>query len=173
MMTKEQFKNILAGLISNYPGLKIDNAAQFNFWYESLKDIDYELCQIGVMKMVQTLKFTPTIASIREACTLDNTPTVTEAWDEVMSCVKGYGSYREVDALESMEPITRRVVESMGYRNICMSENIMAERAHFIKLYDQMAIRERQDNLLPNGLREQLKLASDKLSIKRLEASDV
>lgn len=171
-MTKNEFKNIVAGLVSNYPGLKIENQAQFNFWYESLKDIDYELCQIGVMKMVQTLKFTPTIANIREACTIDNSLPVTDAWDTVMSCVRYCGSYRETEALEKMDPTTRRVVESIGYRNLCMSENIMADRAHFIKLYEQIATRERQDNLLPVGLQEKLKLMSEKFDMKRLEASD-
>lgn len=168
-MTKEEFKNILAGLMSNYPGLKIDNTAQFNFWYESLKDIDYDVCKLGVMKMVQTLKFTPTIANIREACTVDKTVLVSDAWDEVMTCVRRYGSYREVDALDSMGPTTRRVVESIGYRNLCMSENIMADRAHFIKLYEQMAERQRQDNLLPCGLKNQIELLNERLDMKRLE----
>jgi len=171
-MTREEFKNIVAGLMSNYPGLKIDNTAQFNFWYESLKDIDYKLCQIGIMKMVQTLKFTPTIANVREACTIDNSLPVTDAWDTVMSCVRYCGSYRETEALERMDPTTRRVVESIGYRNLCMSENIMADRAHFVKLYEQMATMERQDKLLPTGLREQLKLAGEKLGMKSLEVSD-
>jgi hypothetical protein len=37
-----------------------------------------------------------------------------------------------------------KIVENMGWQNLCMSENEMADRAHFTKAYDTMQKREKQ-----------------------------
>ena len=50
-----------------------------------------------------------------------------------------------------MDPLTRQVVKQLGFRNICVSENPMAERANFRQCYEIMAKREqtRQQVALP------------------------
>lgn len=160
-MTREEFKVILAGLMSNFKGFKIIEPEHFAFWYEALKDIDYQVCQLGVLKLVQTLRFPPTIADIRAACTPDSSVTAADAWSQVVDAIKHCGYYREREALDGMDPMTRKTVESMGYKNLCISENNMADRAHFLKMYEQMATRERTDKLIPEGLNEQIKRLTD------------
>ena len=54
-----------------------------------------------------------------------------------------YGSYNKEKALESLDPITRKCVESIGYLELCMSENIMVERAHYQKIFEVYSKRER------------------------------
>ena len=40
-------------------------------------------------------------------------------------------------------PITTQVVEQLGWRYLCLSENPVADRAHFVQAYQALAERER------------------------------
>lgn len=54
----------------------------------------------------------------------------TEAWDIVLRGAKG-------QRVEIKNPITDRVVKAMGgFTTLGMSENIIADRAHFIRMYE-------------------------------------
>ena len=62
---------------------------------------------------------------------------------------------------------TRQAVKRMGFRNICLSENIMAERANFRTIFEQIADRDHKSaqlstNLvqLINGLQERKEIES-------------
>lgn len=67
-----------------------------------------------------------------------------EGWKQVLDAIRKYGSYRAKDAMESLDSITRQCVERIGFNNICMSENIEADRAIFGMIYEQIAERERR-----------------------------
>ena len=72
-------------------------------------------------------------------------PLWSDGWDQVLRAVRKYGSYRPVEAMESMDEITREAVRRLGYKELCMSENIMAERAQFRMIFEQIVDR-RQTN---------------------------
>jgi hypothetical protein len=59
--------------------------------------------------------------------------------------------YNVKAAMDSFTPLTRQAVERLGFRNICVSENPMAERANFRQCYEILAKREqtRQQVALP------------------------
>lgn len=59
-----------------------------------------------------------------------------------MKAIRHFGSYREEEALESMSDLTRNVVRRLGFRNLCMSGNVTADRANFRAIYEQMAEKE-------------------------------
>jgi hypothetical protein len=44
--------------------------------------------------------------------------------------------------------VTHKVVEAIGFRTLCLSENEMADRAHFLKVYETLAKRDREDALM-------------------------
>jgi hypothetical protein len=48
-------------------------------------------------------------------------------------------------------------VDSIGYMHLCMSENIMVERAHFQKIFEVMAKREQTAKQMPLQLQEAIK----------------
>ena len=77
-----------------------------------------------------------------------------EAWQEVLNAIRKYGSYQEKEALESMDETTRRVVNRLGFRNICTSEEIQVDRANFRMIYEQEVQREKQDAQIPPKLKE-------------------
>ena len=55
--------------------------------------------------------------------------------------------------MESFDPITRQCVERLDFKQICMSENISADRANFRMIYEQLAERRRQEAQMPEALK--------------------
>lgn len=152
-MTREEFKVLCKGMKAVYtqPSF-LPDADAFNIWYSLLQDIDYMVAQAAIQKYMLTNKFPPTIADIREYATTIKTgekPLWSDGWEEVLKAIRKYGSYRESEALESMTEITRNSVQRLGFRNICMSENIMADRANFRMIYEQIAEREHTSKQIP------------------------
>lgn len=153
IMEREEFKILAKGMKAVYtqPSF-LPDADAFNVWFSLLQDIDYRVAQAAVQKYMLTNKFPPTIADIREQATtisVGEKPLWSDGWEEVIMAIRKFGSYREEEALESMTETTRRAVKRLGFNNICMSENIMADRANFRMIYEQIAEREHTAKQIP------------------------
>ena len=59
--------------------------------------------------------------------------------------------------MESFTPLTRKAVERLGFRNICVSENPMAERANFRQCYEILANREQTSQQIALPLQDTIK----------------
>ena len=119
-MTKEEFKILCKGMKAVYtqPSF-LPDADAFNIWFTLLQDLEYMVAQAAVQKYMLTQKFPPTIADIREYATNVKTgekPLWSDGWDEVLRAIRKYGSYQEVEALESMSEITRTAVRRLGFQ---------------------------------------------------------
>ena len=64
--------------------------------------------------------------------------------------------YQENLALERMSEQTRAVVKRMGFKNLCTSENMTADRANFRMIYEQITQRKKTDMQIPQKMREQI-----------------
>jgi hypothetical protein len=63
--------------------------------------------------------------------------------------------YNEKAALDSLDPLTRKVVERLGFREFCVSdENDTTFRANFRMIYENLANREKTEQQLALPLRE-------------------
>lgn len=155
-MTKKEFSIIAAAMRTYYPKENLlPSNESMELWYRELSDIPYNVAEAGLRKWVATNKWSPTIADMREFATtvqIGDIPEWGEGWEQVLMAIRRYGSYRIPEAMESFDPITRRCVERLGFRNICMSENIAVDRANFRDMYKQMAERQRKDAQLPSNL---------------------
>lgn len=72
-------------------------------------------------------------------------PTVDEAWGEVLGRIGRVGLLTEVPGgpmLTFSHPAIEAVVGAMGWRNLCVSDNQVADRAHFGQLYRERVERE-------------------------------
>ena len=172
-MTREEFKILCKGMKAVYvqPTFIPDQDA-FNMWYALLGDLNYDLCAMAIKKYMLTNKFPPTVAELREMATniLSGDPlTWGESWERALSAVRKYGSYNKMEALNSLDPITRKCVESIGYMELCMSENIMVERAHFQKIFDIFAKREQVSKQIPMALQQ----AITQLQIKGVDGQQL
>lgn len=157
-MDREQFKILVKGMKAVYaqPTFIPDQDA-FNMWYGLMCDLPYEVLGMAIKKYMLTNKFPPTVAELRElASNVVNGDPLTwgESWERALHAVRKYGSYSQTEAMNSLDPLTRKCVESIGYRELCMSENIMVERAHFQKIFEVFQKREQMDKQMPLQLQE-------------------
>ena len=93
-----------------------------------------------------TNKFKPTVAVLREIYTDLVSPVLSdwgEGWEKVSKAIGHYGMYQEAAAMESFDEVTREVVKRLGFQNICLSENIVADRARFAEIYQDIQRRKR------------------------------
>ena len=152
-MDKEQFARFAMALKTYYPKeTLLPNQQAMELWHNQLSDISYEVAQVVLNKWVAVNKWAPTIADIREQAAniiTGEIPDWGEGWEQVLKAIGKYGMYRQQEALNSLDEITRKCVERLGFMNICISENISADRANFRTLYETLAERQKRDMQIP------------------------
>lgn len=126
-------------------------------WTKMLSDTEYFIAEAAVEKFLAESTYPPTIADIRARIgdlTVIKEKTAIEGWDDVKTAIRKFGWYNEAGAMQFLGGITHKVVQSIGFKTLCMSENEMADRAHFLKVYDTLAARERENALMLNSTRK-------------------
>ena len=127
-MSFEEFKKLVKGMKAVYTSPSfLPDAESVKIWYQLLKDIPYEVLRVAVQKHMLTNRFPPTVAELRQE-----------------------------EALASMDEVARRAVKRLGWKELCMSENIMQDRANFRMVYEQEQNRATERAMLPEGLRKQM-----------------
>lgn len=175
-MTKDEFKILCKGMKAVYTqSTFLPDADAFKVWYSLLQDLDYTIAQAAIQKYMLINEFPPTIADIRKnavSVQAGDKKTWSEGWEEVMKAIGNFGSYREEEALESMSEITRKAVKKLGFRNICLSENITADRANFRTIYEQMAENEYTAKQIPLNLSKLIESIQQTEQQKRIRSKD-
>lgn len=137
-----------------------DNEVALEIWYENLKDLNVDEFKIAVKQIVATKKFAPTISEIREIATnLEEKKDWSQGWRTVLKAVQNFGTYRELEALDYIyerDQRAYRVAKSLGFQEICMSENLMTDRANFRMAYENTTNIERERNALPEQLKDEI-----------------
>lgn len=173
-MTKGEVAKLLVVLAASYPKFEVDDL-KVQVWYEMLGDLEYSVVNIAIKKLIMQNTFPPAIAEVRKAAIEISSPrglTAAEAWGEVVKAVRNYGYYREKEAMASMSPITAQVVRYMGWREICLSEEPEILRAHFLKMYDQVAAREQEKQLLSPTMQTEIKKIAKKYDLRLIEGGN-
>ena len=172
-MTKDEFRVLAKGLKAVYtqPNF-LPDAEAIQIWYELLKDLDYATANIAIQKHMVSSKYPPTIADIREQATevsYGQAPLWSDGWEQVQRAMHMYGSYRPKEALDSMDDLTRKAVERLGFKELCMSENIAVDRANFRMVFEQLANREYEIKKLPLSLQNSIEDIQHSLEYKRMQ----
>lgn len=134
-------------------------APLISLWEMMLSDVDFDIAKIAIQKHMSESVYPPTVADIRAKIadiTVFREKTGIEAWGDVKTAIRRFGSYNEKKAMDSLSGVTRKVVEAIGFKTLCLSEEEMADRAHFLKVYDTVAKRERDDALLLPQIRDMM-----------------
>lgn len=159
---------IIKAVFPNFTGLS--NEISIGIWYEMIGELNYNEASIAVKRHLAVSKFPPTVNDILTAVA-DNSPsgmqTAAEAWNSVLEAIRKYGQYQIADALDSLQEPTKSIMRNQ-FRDVCQSENIMADRAHFMKMYDTYVKRDQSERLLPHGLKNEVKALTDELANKML-----
>lgn len=156
-MTDQEFETIALAIKAAYPNANVlPDKYSMKTWYRALSDLDYKVAENAVWEHISTSVFPPSIAEIREKCAARLSPMITEwgeAWEEVQMAIRKYGSYREEQAVASLSRLTAVAVRRMGFQNLCRSENTVADRAHFQRMYEGMVKEEKRQTQLPEFVR--------------------
>ena len=148
-MEKNEFAAFAAALRTYYPRENIlPNNEAMQLWYRELKDIPFQVAEASLRKWVSTNKWSPSIAEIRATASnikYGEIPDWGDGWNQVLKAIKRYGMYNIQGALDSLDPLPRQCVERLGFREICLSENIGNESARFRMLYEQLAQRQKTE----------------------------
>ena len=170
-MTRQEFAKACIILQTEFEGFElIKNKERFNMWFEMFVDEEYEVFVTAIKKYVLTSPFKPTVAALREQIMLIKNPytdfTCEDSWKEVQDAIRYCGYYNELEAMARMSPITQSIVRSLGYKYLCTSEDQMADRAHFIKMFDAHSKREKDNLMLPSSVKnETLRLRNGMLKM--------
>lgn len=136
-----------------------DAKATVALWTMMFHEDKKEDVELALQKLIATNTFPPTIAEVRQA--LNNTQQEEsldggEAWGEVMKRIHTFGRYKEKEALEELTELTRKTVNCIGWSNLCDSENEVADRAHFMKIYNAIKKREMEKSLIPIDIQKKI-----------------
>ena len=148
-MNKSEFSRIAMAIKTYFPReYVLPNQQAIDLWYAELKDLDFNVASLALRKYVNTEKFPPTIADLRRLateCVQGQQEDWGKGWEATVKAIHRYGYYRQEEALQSLSELTRRTVERLGFKELCMSENLMNDRANFRMIYEQLANREKLD----------------------------
>lgn len=144
-----EITKLVTAMAALFPSVQVGNKTIKGF-VAMLRDIPLDILRTAIDQVSSESKFFPTVAEIRErviALQMPDIPNGITAWGEVMEAFQRYGFYR----LPKFDnPITAEAVVCMGWKELCSSENAEADRAHFSRIYDDLARRQKENaRLLP------------------------
>ena len=177
MVTKQEFATLVVAMQAMYGEDFIGTEEALDVWYALLHDLDYHILSKALQQYMLTNKFKPTVAELRDIYTELVSPSISDwsGWEKVSRAIGHYGMYQEQAAMESFDEVTREVVKRLGFQNICLSKNIVADRARFAEIYQAIQRRKRTEvnigSALPN-LREMVQNRLAELDQKEQKAID-
>lgn len=160
-MDLQGFMNIIKGIKSAYPQFNVvDTKEGIQMWHAILKDIPDKVLTMAVHNHIATEHYPPSIAQIRTKALEIMTPQQEQnlnGWGLVEKAIRIYGYYRATEALEYIDQHDKTagvITRQFGFQNLCVSETQMADRAHFLKLYEPAKEKETKYNSLPTALKQ-------------------
>lgn len=161
-MNSSELAKIGALIAAEHPSFTFLNDAggpnaKFSLWKHELEQFSANLVLESVRVHLGRSEWPPKLSNIlniiKEAKKL-NILTPGDAYGEVLILISRFGYYREKQALLAATPATQRAIKRIGWREICTSDNLEALRAHFYKVYEQVALRNEQKQDLKRVYKE-------------------
>lgn len=178
-MTRTETLKIITLLAGNYDAIANKSQKQkelmLNTWYECLNDLDYIVVLNATKKAIIDSSYVPTIHDIREKAMEFINPTSRrtgiEAWQEAYQMIKN-GTYMTREDFDIHSPEVKKFfgsVENLRSYSTNTCFNIDVVRSNFLKQYDVIILREKQDKILPNKMQQMIGNLSEKLSLNKGE----
>ena len=156
MATSEQVMSVMAIIAAAYPGAE-PQVETIKLYIALLANIPAQNLEQAALLHISRSPFFPTIAELLDASRdvrsmAEHTPLAAEAWGEVAEQIRKTGHSGKP---QFSHPLVEQAVHCLGWRTLCLSDNPVADRAHFIKNYDTLLKREKNQhliNLLPGSI---------------------
>ena len=165
-MKKSETIQIISLLAGNYESIANKSDKQkslmINSWQECLKDLDYPVVLQSIKKIMIESVYPPTIADIRKNVVdiinpIEYDPL--EAWNECYSMISR-GNYMTQEEFEQYSPVCKKFIGSINQlRNYAMVETDTINtvvKSNFLKQYEILKNRERQESVLPIDMKEKM-----------------
>lgn len=179
-MNKQETTQVITLLAGNYNSIaektKEQKQMMLNTWYECLNDLDYKLVLQAVKKTILESPYPPTIHDIRknaiEIITPNTQRTGIEAWNEAYSMICN-GLYMTEEQFNQASPEVKkffsnvRQVKELAQTDLKTVNTVV--KGQFLKQYDVIAEREKQQSLLPQQMQDFIVQISENMDMKRLE----
>jgi len=168
MSDPKDIVKLTAMLSAAYPNWNVTEYTN-EIYFQDLQDIPADELFIAAQhcrtSTARDQRFAPSAGEIRMAVlelrrAALNVPSAYDAWQEVITGMVERIGY---DAPEWSSPLITKVVKSLGWRNLCMSENQTTDRARFVQAYEQLADRAEKEMMLPDKVRNYLEDKGAKL----------
>lgn len=177
-MNKADTIKMIAVMVKAYPNsdkyqTETDIQQTVNLWATVFVDDDVNIVNLALMKHIQTSKWPPSIAEIREIMMTIQCPDLIppdEAWLAVSDVMYSAGEFG-YGAENSLPPLIRRAVSSIGWSNLwqmhrsgSMGKTAGMDRVAFMDIYKPLYERERQRMQLAPSIREKIDKTTAALS---------
>ena len=181
-MKRTEMVQIITLLAGNYDSIANKSPKQqelmLNTWYECLGDLDYQIVLHAVKKSIIDSSYPPTIHEIRKNATEITNPTTKrtaiEAWNEALNMISG-GLYMTKEQFDFCSPEVKKFFGSVNQvRQLAMldSETINSvTKGQFLKQYDVLVEREREEKMLPEPMKEMFGALADRMDVNKLLGS--
>ena len=159
---RESSAKLLTLARKSFPSSKAD-AETITLYLAALDDLTYAQIKAGVLKCMNTAKFFPTIAEIREAAesmvehaNKTGKPDAGEAWGEVMKFVMTSSPYDQRPFPWSCEEV-HEAVKRLGTMTLfeMTTDGIPATRGQYMKIYDKL-LAEKKDKAVMDMIGKKL-----------------
>jgi hypothetical protein len=133
--TDKVIVQVMGVLAAAYPSFLLTRET-IAVYQRVLSDVPDELLQHAALDTISKCKWFPTVAELRDAALSikrigSGNPSAFEGWEEVVRLIreKGHGFLPEF----SHPWIASAVRQIGGWQRLCMSENLVADRARFLE----------------------------------------
>ncbi len=178
-MKKTEMVQIITLLAGNYDSIANKSQTQkelmLNTWYECLGDLDYKIVLQAVKKSIIDSSYPPTIHEIRKNAIQMINPTTNktaiEAWNEALKMISN-GLYMTQEQFESCNPEVKKYFGSVNnVRQHAMLDSDTVNsviKGQFLKQYDVLIEREREEKMLPEPMKEMFGVLVDKMDVNKM-----
>lgn len=177
-MNRMETIQVITLLAGNYDSIASKDKAQKDLmvatWLECLGDLDYRLVLQAVKKTIISSPYPPTIHEIRKNAIEISKPTTQktaiEAWDEALRMISN-GLYMTDEQFNQYSPEVKNFFGSVNQvRQLAMVDmdtiNTVT-KGQFLKQYDVLIEREKQENLLPETMKDMIGGLANKFALDK------
>ncbi len=142
-MTREETKLILATIAEVYPKNLMTAVTKqtVDIWAQMIEDMEYKKVTVALARWIQTQKFPPTIADIREMANINieqSRPTAEQAWGRLQETIRKCGYTMPKEAREMVGEEVWTIIQRFGYSHFCQMpvDESSTYFAHFRNAYN-------------------------------------
>lgn len=178
-MNKTETIQIITLLAGNYDSIskkdKTQKQLMINTWLECLGDLDYILVLQAVKKTIMESPYPPTIHDVRknaiEMIKPTTKKTAIEAWNEAYSMIC-QGNYMTEEEFEKASAEVKKFFGNVAQvRELAQTKTDIVNsvtKGQFLKQYEVIVDREREQKLLPQSMKDFTKKLVEKMDIKQI-----